>query len=280
MKGNGGVVRLAILCARVAQGATETAAQRDSAVQMNTISHLSSFPVVEFRRYTIKEGKREEFIKYFETYFPEAFEQLGALALGQFRERGNDSRFIWLRGFHNMSDRPIINSAFYFGPLWREHGLTMNALMTDSDNVLLLRPLLPETEMTILLAVDPVAEERGATGVAIAQIFALKNQPDVTSSAKLRSALAASGRSGMREAGILVTLDKPNNFPQLPVRTDGPFLVWLGMVKDEENLTAALKTMHRAGDELAAQGFLREPPEVIVLEPTPRSRLRWLPGWN
>jgi hypothetical protein len=280
MKGNNGVVRVAMQCAGVAQVATEAGAQRDSAVQMNTISHLSSFPVVEFRRYTIKKGNREKFVKYFETYFPEAFEQLGALALAQFRERGSDFRFIWLRGFHNMNDRPIINSAFYFGPLWREHGLTMNALMADSDNVLLLRPLLPETEVTVLPAVDPVTEERGATGIVIAQIFALKSQPDEASSAKLRSALAAGGKSGMREVGLLVTLDKLNNFPQLPVRTDGPFLIWLGMVKDEENLAAALKAIHRGGEELAAQGFLRESPEVIVLEPTPRSRLRWLPGWN
>jgi len=31
---------------------------------------------------------------------------------------------------------------------------------------------------------------------------------------------------------VLVTLDVPNNFPQLPVRTDGPYLVWLGIVRD------------------------------------------------
>lgn len=272
-----GVLALGPSLPQIAAGRTPA---EQSVNAMNTISQLSSFQVVEFRRYTIKEGKREDFIKYFEAYFPEVFEQLGALALGQFRERGNDQHFIWVRGFHSIYDRPIINSAFYFGPLWREHSLTMNALMSDSDNVLLLRPLLPETEITVLPAVDPVTEERGATGVAVAQILALKNQPDQANSAKLRSALATDKTSGTREAGLLVTLDKPNNFPQLPVRTDGPFLVWLGMVKDEENLAAALKTIHRAGDKLAAQGFLREPREVIVLEPTPRSRLRWLPGWN
>ena len=32
-------------------------------------------------------------------------------------------------------------------------------------------------------------------------------------------------------ARFLVTLDVTNNFPQLPIRTDGPYLVWLGVRK-------------------------------------------------
>jgi hypothetical protein len=202
---------------------------------MNDTNPLSSFQVIEFRRYTIKEGQRENFIRYFETYFPEAFEQLGALALGQFRERGNASGFVWLRGFHTRFDRPIANGAFYFGPLWREHSVKMNSLMKDSDNVLLLRPLAPDTEVTVLPAVDPVTEKNGVMGIAVAQIFSLKDQPDEVLSAKLRRTFSCYRVPGVREAGILVTLDAPNNFPQLPVRNDGPFLVWLGILRDEES---------------------------------------------
>jgi hypothetical protein len=258
------------------------AEQRQTANQMmNDTNPLSSFQVVEFRRYTIREGQRENFIKYFEAYFPEAFEQLGALVLGQFRERGNASSFVWLRGFHTGFDRPIVNSAFYFGPLWREHSLKMNSLMTDSDNVLLLRPLAPDTEVTVLPAVDPVTEKNGGMGIAVAQILSLKNQPDDALSAKLRSRFSSYRVPGVREAGILITLDAPNNFPQLPVRNDGPFLVWLGILRDEESLkegfTAAAQ---RVGETLASEELLRDPPELLVLEPTPRSRLRWFPAWQ
>ena len=35
---------------------------------------------------------------------------------------------------------------------------------------------------------------------------------------------------GAREAGVLVTLDAANNLPQLPVPTDGPYLV-VGVVR-------------------------------------------------
>src|SRR5258708_12500223 len=141
---------------------------------MEHIKHLNDFQVLEFRRYTIKKGEREHFAQYFESYFPEAFEQLGALACGQFFERNNPSGFTWIRGFHNIDARATVNAAFYYGPLWKEHKSTMNDILTDSDNVLLLRPVSPERGVTILPAVDPVTEERGAQGIVVVQIFAVK----------------------------------------------------------------------------------------------------------
>jgi hypothetical protein len=137
-------------------------------------AHLSNFQVVEFRRYTIKEGEREHFAKYFESYFPEAMEQTGAIAAGSFFERRQRNGFTWIRCFHTMEDRAVANAAFYYGPVWREHRNTLNDLMTDSDNVMLLRPLAPEQGVAILPAVDPVTEPTGAEGIVIAQIFAVK----------------------------------------------------------------------------------------------------------
>ena len=272
---------LSFCLAHTAVGLTPAAQSQPANQIMNDSDSLSNFQVIEFRRYTIKEGQRENFIRYFETYFPESFEQLGALAFGQFRECGNTSGFVWLRGFHSRFDRPVANAAFYFGPLWREHSLKMNSLMKDSDNVLLLRPLAPDTEVTVLPAVDPVTEKNGAMGIAVAQILPLKNQPDEALSAKLRRAFSSYRAPGVREAGVLVTLDAPNNFPQLPVRNDGPFLVWLGILRDEESLKESFTAAaQRVGETLASEKLLRDTPELLVLEPTPRSRLRWFPGWQ
>lgn len=246
---------------------------------MEHIKHLNDFQVIEFRRYTIKEGERGHFAQYFESYFPEAFEQLGALACGQFFERNNPSGFTWIRGFHNMDARATVNAAFYYGPLWKEHKSTMNDILTDSDNVLLLRPLNPERGVTILPAVDPVTEERGAQGVVVAHIFAVK-AGSVESFAKQAEATFAGYRAaGVREAGVLVTLDVPNNFPQLPVRTDGPYLVWLGILKDNQTLETRFNPLaERSLESLSATGLLRGTPELLVLDPTRRSRLRWYPA--
>ena len=239
-------------------------------------SLLTDFQVIEFRRYTIRDGEREHFAQYFESYFPEAFQQLGAISVGQFLERGNDSRFTWLRAFHNMDDRAKVNALFYYGPLWKEHAATLNSLMTDSDNVLLLRPLSRERGITVLPAVDPVKEENGAQGIAIAQIFAVK-AGNVDAFAQQAESTFARYRDGdAREAGVLVTLDAPNNFPQLPVRTDGPYLVWLGIVENESSLKSFTDLLESTQQSLNTTGLLRSAPEIVVLNPTRRSRLRWL----
>jgi hypothetical protein len=82
----------------------------------------------------------------------------------------------------------------------------------------------------------------------------------------------------VREAGVLVTLDVPNNYPQLPFRTDDPYLVWLGILKDNQMLENEFDPLaERSRQSLSAAGLIRATPELIVLDPTPRSRLRWLP---
>jgi hypothetical protein len=245
---------------------------------VDRVKHLKDFQVIEFRRYTVKEGERERFAEYFESYFPEAFQQMGAMAFGQFFERKNPVGFTWMRGFKNTDARAVINAGFYYGPLWREHAFTMNSLMVDSNNVLLLRPLNPERGVTVLPSVDPVTERKGAQGVVVAQIFAVKANSVDAFAQEAEAAFAGYRAAGAREAGVLVTLDAPNNFPQLPVRTDGPYLVWLGIVKDNQSLETQFTPLaERSSKSLSATGLLRGAPELVILDPTRRSRLRWLP---
>ena len=87
-------------------------------------------------------------------------------------------------------------------------------------------------------------------------------------------AFTAYRAAGAREVAVLVTLDVPNNFPRHPIRTDGPYLVWVGIVKDDVVLEARLAPLaERAARSLSAH--LRAAPELVVLDPTRRSRLRW-----
>ncbi|PYX95166.1 MAG: hypothetical protein DMG63_19480 [Acidobacteria bacterium] len=97
--------------------ATLIEAQSESA---DYVTQMQDFPVIEFRRYTIKAGEREHFAQYFETYFPEAIQQAGAIAFGEFFERADPSRFTWIRGFHDVDGRAAANGALYNGPLSRK----------------------------------------------------------------------------------------------------------------------------------------------------------------
>jgi hypothetical protein len=266
------ILLLTVCAATFAQTGQNT---RDKA--MDSVKHLKDFQVIEFRRYLIKDGEREHFAEYFESYFPDAFQQMGAIAFGQFFERKNPAGFTWMRGFKNTDARAVVNAGFYYGPLWKEHKFTMNSLMVDSDNVLLLRPLSPERGVTVLPSVDPVTERKGAQGVVVAQIFAVKANSVDAFAQQAEATFAGYRAAGAREAGVLVTLDTPNNFPQLPVRTDGPYLVWLGIVKDTQALETQFTPLaERSSQSLSATGLLRGAPELVILDPTRRSRLRWL----
>jgi NIPSNAP protein len=239
--------------------------------------HLGPFTVYELRRYTVTEGERGNFAAYFETFFPEAFQQLGALFLGQFFERATANRFTWLRGFRDLDQRAVVNAAFYYGPLWKEHRTSLNERLLDWKNVLLLRPLRPERAVTVMPAVDPVRESAGATGVVVMQVFAVRAGETERLAEESETVFAAYRAAGAREAGVLVTLDVPNNFPQHPVREDGPFLVWLGVLTGAPGDVARITELAtEQGESLRASGLLREAPELVLLDPTPRSRLRWL----
>ncbi|WIV57019.1 NIPSNAP family protein [Amycolatopsis nalaikhensis] len=152
---------------------------------------FSSFEtVLELRRYQLRPGRRDELISLFEREFVEPQEEAGAHLFGLFRVPSSPDEFLWLRGFSSLAARFDALSAFYSGPVWRRFREAANATMVDSDNVLLLRPV-----------VRGLASPPPGSGVHVS----LEASP---------SAFA-----------VFETDPSPNNFPQLPVRTDGPFTV-------------------------------------------------------
>src|SRR5258706_13218426 len=95
-------------------------------------------PIVELRQYTLHSGRRDELIELFEREFIETQETVGIQVIGQFYDLDDPDRFVWLRGFNDMSAREQSLNAFYSGPIWIAHRDAANATMVDSDNVLIL----------------------------------------------------------------------------------------------------------------------------------------------
>jgi hypothetical protein len=105
-----------------------------------------SIGVLELRNYLLKPGKTDEFIVYFNRHFVNPMHELKGYTLGQFTLTGTPDRFVWMRGFENMDTRLKFLGDFYIdSPVWKEHGPGANAMMINSDNVYLLRPLLRDT---------------------------------------------------------------------------------------------------------------------------------------
>jgi hypothetical protein len=156
--------------------------------------------VLELRRYTLRPGRRDELISLFEREFVEPQEEAGAHLFGLFRVPSSPDQFVWLRGFRSLAARKPALSEFYSGPAWKEHRDAANATMIDSDDVHLLRPIRRG------LASPPAGTGLYVTVGGVA--------PD--------SAFAA-----------FETEPSENNFPQLPVHTDGPVSVWFSRSPSE-----------------------------------------------
>lgn len=246
---------------------------------MDDTQTLGHFDVIELRRYPIAPGERPAFAKYYDQWFPAAFEQVGVLVFGEFFERGQYN-FTWIRGFHTIEDHAIAQAQFYYGPIWLEHRNQANKLLPGvDDNVLMLHALNSQTEMPSMPAVDPVREPNGAQGVVVAEIYAVKKKDMQPFAQRAMQAFSRYAVPGVRPAGVLVTLDAPNNFPLLPVRTDGPYLVALHILRDEAVLKSTFDPLlARTKQELSATGMLQRAPEVLVLDAEHNSRLRWLPA--
>ena len=93
--------------------------------------------IVEVRSYRIKPGKRDEFIKLFETRAVPAQRTYGIKIIGPFLDVENPNKFVFLRSFPSLEDRDRMKEAFYGSELWKTEleGLAMRLL--DSYDVIL-----------------------------------------------------------------------------------------------------------------------------------------------
>jgi quinol monooxygenase YgiN len=211
--------------------------------------------VIELRRYRMKPGRRDDLVALFEREFIETQAAEGLQVLGIFTEPDAPDRFTWLRGFADMATRAAGLQAFYGGPVWQAHREAANATMDDSDDVLLLRP---SPGLPALGSASRAGEARpwGAVVLPLAE----------PADAALRHFvgqqwLPALQREGASSVAVFETEPAENNFPRLPVRTDGPVLV----------LLMAWPAPGRVPGLAALAPWLRAEPLVLSLSPTARS---------
>jgi hypothetical protein len=230
--------------------------------------------VLEFRQYTLQPGTRDGFVDLFEREFLESQEILGNRILGQFRDLDDPDRFVWLRGFRDMTARAEALTAFYGGPVWQTHRDTANACIIDSDNVLLLRPA---NGSAIVPAPRPATDAASASdGRVLATTYHFDAPVDEGFVAfferEVAPAVTAIGASMLAH---LVTEPAANNF-RLPVREGEHVFVWLAGFADASMyqrylaLTRSSDWQHRIAPELRPRLLLS--PEILRLAPTPRSR--------
>ena len=238
-------------------------------------------PVVELRQYTLHPGKRDVLIDLFDREFVEAQEEVGMKIIGQFRDLDRQDRFVWLRGFPDMTSRAEALDDFYSGPVWKAHREAANATMIDSDNVLLLRPAFPTSGFSLEnLKRAPVGADEIPTSLVVATIyyFAGPVAPDFIHFFE-HTFRPVTESLGATISASFVTENSENTFPALPVRVGENVFVWFSTFPDlaaYENYLAALSRSEgwRSKVSTALTRHLEKAPEVLRLSPTARSLLR------
>jgi heme-degrading monooxygenase HmoA len=76
--------------------------------------------IVEIRHYTLKPGRREEFISYFEAKNRPALRDAGMIVFGPMRDLEDENKVHWMRAFLSLESREKIKNAFYDGPVWNK----------------------------------------------------------------------------------------------------------------------------------------------------------------
>ncbi|MDQ3063814.1 MAG: hypothetical protein M3R14_13280 [Acidobacteriota bacterium] len=216
--------------------------------------------VLELRNYLLKPKAREKFIEYFENHFIDSQNMSGGYVLGQFRIKGKDDRFLWMRGFEDMQSRLAFLRGFYEeGEVWKKFGTGANEMILESDNVYLLKPLNNETFNS-----DDFAKEKGI--VMIDFYFANDNQLD-----KLAGFFQTDYVSFLKNKPTLwISEMTENDFPRLPVIQDRNLLVAITTFKDGSDYQSQLNLSAELKNRML--GFLARKSSLIIY-PTEKSLL-------
>jgi hypothetical protein len=219
--------------------------------------------VIELRQYRLQPGVRERFVALFDSELAQPQEAAGIRLLGRFQDLDRPDAFVWLRGFRDMASRAGALHEFYFGSVWAQHRQTANAMMRDSDDVLLLEPC-----------------ERGPVGVAdhagpgalYVEICELAPAASEDYLERYQHAVApVLAAAGAHPVGALQTLHAVNTFPRLPVRESVNVAVTLTCYSS----TSRAATVSRRPEVVAASAALAAAagvtPQRLRLVPTPAS---------
>ncbi|MFE5337829.1 NIPSNAP family protein [Isoptericola sp. NPDC056573] len=246
---------------------------------MTLVSRPVRCPVVELRQYTLHPGRRDDLVDLFERELLEPQEAAGMTLLGQFRDLDHPDRFVWLRGFDDMTSRARALAEFYDGPVWRAHRDRANATMVDSDDVLLLRPTSPSGGFPVPPPRRASGEPAPVRSTVVATVWSLDGPLDDAPAEHLEQvARPLLAGAGVEPVASLRTEHAANTFPALPVRAGEEVLVSLvrhdadGGAERLARLESSARWREEVLTPLAAASA--RPVQRLRLAPTPRSSLR------
>ncbi|MGI8580901.1 MAG: hypothetical protein ACR2KX_01810 [Chitinophagaceae bacterium] len=211
----------------------------DENTQKNDIP--KSIGVIELRNYVLKQGMRDSFISYFEENLIQSQRALKAYPIGQYRVKGYEDNFFWIRGFENMQERSSFLPSFYFGPAWKQHKKIPNSLLANNDNVHLLMPITLQNDSLVSGNSINSSLLIPKTGITVVDFYTANTKLELLKKLFANSFLPLLKKIGINDYTLWVSESEPNDFLQLPVFQDKNLLVMIRHFKNELDYSEATK---------------------------------------
>jgi hypothetical protein len=227
--------------------------------------------VLELRDYLLRPGRREEFIDLFEANFTRSQNILGGFTLGQYRVKGADDNFLWMRGFRDMAERyKFLNEFYYHSPSWKANKGAANSMLLNNDNVHLLMPVSLREGAETGFYSDWFGRRKG---VAVIDLYTSNTKRDKLIQFMQNKYEPLWDAEDKQNTSLWECEPALNDFPALPVFQDKNILVRITFYKNESDYKAKMKRIAaRMNDELTTEmADLVTLKSTLILYPTARS---------
>jgi hypothetical protein len=200
--------------------------------------------VIELRNYLLRPGHRDQFISEFEDKLVDTLNARGNLILGQFRVKGAEDNFLWIRGFRDMPSRAKALREFYSSDYWATQEHIPIRHLLNYGNVHLLKPLdiSKNKEENFGFPMEWFGRPKG---VAVVDLYVANERlNDLIDFFRTRydSLLKA---SGLNEISYWISEQKPNDYPGIPAFQDKNLLVTISFYKNEQEYLSTMKNIER-----------------------------------
>jgi hypothetical protein len=180
--------------------------------------------VIELRNYLLKQGKRDEFTRYFKDHFVDSQRQIGAYVPALFEIKNEANRFFWIRGFDTMEERSRFLPLFYNGEVWKKYGPAANEMMLEWHNVHLVKPL--AANINAFLPND---------GFFVIDYYKTKDSKrDLLIDLITKEHIPFLQEQNIQPVTLWISEMRENDFPRLPVYQDNNLLTVISGFNNEE----------------------------------------------
>jgi len=198
----------------------------------NNLEDSENIQVLEVRNYLLKPNLADAFSDFFHTKFVEPMQKLGGYTLGEFKIENSNDRFVWLRGFKDMNTRvKFLNDFYCESSVWKENGNAANAMMINSDNVYLLKPLYKSSNLKTNKGITVI--DFYICNSTLEQVIKLFGEEYIPFLNSINSIDISFWISEMKE----------NDFPRLPVFQDKNLLVSITHYEDRNEYETKQKAI-------------------------------------